>query len=144
MVGQGAKLALLWTLELGVFPIAAGVWLELCALPLTAPSSTLGVSLTADPQEQQQPSAAAAAAGGRGPGSAPVLSTFMHWVLGVGFLLGFTFLVCVVREVLRRGALPFVRDPMEERNLLREMMQDPLIKHLGRIGLSTALFAGEG
>jgi E3 ubiquitin-protein ligase DOA10 len=161
---QGAKLLLLLSLELGAFPVGAGLWLDFCALPLT--SSSLG----------QQAHLLV---------KAPVMSAFMHWVIGVGFLLGFTFLVCIVREVLRPGALPFIKvsvwwvrccavlrcaalccaahpahvltvswlllfptatqDPANpERNPVREMLDEPLLKHLGRVALSSIVYAGEG
>jgi E3 ubiquitin-protein ligase MARCH6 len=72
-----------------------------------------------------------------------MITGFMHWVLGVGFLLGLTFLVCVVREVLRPGALAFLRDPANpERNPVREMMERPLLEHLGRVALAWLAYAG--
>lgn len=122
LVARGAKLLLLLLLELGAFPLAAGLWLDLCALPLTSASL-----------EQRSERLA----------RSPVIAGFMHWVLGVGFLLGLTFLVCVVREVLRPGALPFLRDPANpERNPVREMMERPLLQHLARVALAWLAYAG--
>jgi E3 ubiquitin-protein ligase DOA10 len=122
LVAQGAKLLLLLLLELGAFPLAAGLWLDFCALPLTASSLEQRSELLA---------------------RSPMITGFMHWVLGVGFLLGLTFLVCIVREVLRPGALPFLRDPANpERNPVREMMERPLLEHLGRVALAWLAYAG--
>jgi E3 ubiquitin-protein ligase MARCH6 len=122
LVAQGAKLLLLLLLELGAFPLAAGLWLDVCALPLTSASLEQRSELLA---------------------RSPLISGFMHWVLGVGFLLGLTFLVCVVREVLRPGALPFLRDPANpERNPIKEMMERPLLEHLGRVALAWLAYAG--
>ncbi|KAF6256292.1 hypothetical protein COO60DRAFT_1702419 [Scenedesmus sp. NREL 46B-D3] len=122
LVARGAKLLLLLLLELGAFPLAAGLWLDLCALPLTSASL-----------EQRSERLA----------RSPVIAGFMHWVLGVGFLLGLTFLVCVVREVLRPGALPFLRDPANpERNPVKEMMERPLLQHLARVALAWLAYAG--
>jgi hypothetical protein len=119
---QGSKLVLLLSLELGVFPICAGRWLDFCALPLTASSVGQRSELLA---------------------KAPVISALMHWVIGVGFVLAFTFLLCVLREVLRPGALPFIKDPTNpERNPVREMLEEPLLKHLGRVALSWLVYAG--
>lgn len=122
MVYQGSKLVLLLSLELGAFPVVAGLWLDFCALPLTA--SSLG---------QRSETLA----------KAPVVSALMHWVIGVGFVLAFTFLLCVLREVLRPGALPFIKDPTNpERNPVREMLEEPLLKHLGRVLMSWLVYAG--
>lgn len=122
LVGQGAKLVFLLTLELGAFPLAAGLWLDICALPLTSSSlGQRGVTLS----------------------KAPFMSGCMHWVLGVGCLLLFTFLVCVVREVLRPGALPFLKDPTNpERNPIRELLDEPLVAHLGRVVQTWVGYAG--
>lgn len=122
MVYQGSKLVLLLSLELGAFPVFAGLWLDFCALPLTASSVGQRSELLA---------------------KAPVISALMHWVIGVGFVLAFTFLLCVLREVLRPGALPFIKDPTNpERNPVREMLEEPLLRHLGRVGMSWLVYAG--
>jgi E3 ubiquitin-protein ligase MARCH6 len=122
MVAQGLKLALLLALELGAFPVFAGLWLDLCVLPLTASSVWQRGELLA---------------------KAPLISAIMHWVIGVGFVLAFTFLVCVLREVLRPGALPFIKDPTNpERNPVREMLDEPLLKHLGRLVVTWLAYAG--
>lgn len=122
MVYQGTKLVLLLSLELGAFPVVAGLWLDFCALPLTASSLGQRSELLA---------------------KAPVISALMHWVIGVGFVLAFTFLLCVLREVLRPGALPFIKDPTNpERNPVREMLEEPLLKHLGRVAMSWLIYAG--
>eukprot|EP00775_Hariotina_reticulata_P005539 gene5539-5775_t len=122
LVGQGLKLLLLLSIELGLFPLAAGLWMDICALPLTDANIL---------QRAQQLS------------RAPVLAGVIHWGLGVGFLLGVTFLMCVAREVLRPGALPFLKDPTNpERNPLKEMLEEPLMRHLGRVVLSSLVYAG--
>lgn len=122
MVYQGSKLVLLLALELGAMPVLAGLWLDFCALPLTASSVGQRSELLA---------------------KAPVISALMHWVIGVGFVLAFTFLLCVLREVLRPGALPFIKDPSNpERNPVREMLEEPLLRHLGRVVMSWLLYAG--
>lgn len=122
LIGKGAKLLLLLSIELGAFPLAAGLWLDICALPLTASSLGQRGELLA---------------------KTPLIAGFMHWVLGVGFLLGFTLLACVVREVLRPGALPFLRDPTNpDRNPIREMLDEPLMRHLGKVAMSWVVYAG--
>lgn len=122
LAARGAKLLLLLALELGAFPLAAGLWLDVCALPLTATSLAQRSLLLA---------------------RMPLVAAFMHWLLGVGFLLGLTFLLCVVREVLRPGSLPFLKDPTNpERNPVREMLEEPLLPHLGRVALSWLVYAG--
>ena len=88
LAARGAKLALLLALQLGLFPLAVGAWLDVCALPLTA-----------------------GGAGGRAAAAAaaPTLSAFLHWALGVAFMLALGFAMAAARQVLRPGALPFIR-----------------------------------
>ena len=122
LLSSVAKLMLLLFLELGCFPLAAGVWLDICALPLTRTPLEVRLAFMA---------------------KAPFLSGFMHWVVGVGFMLGLTFLVCLTREVLRPGALPILIDPTNpDRNPVRDMIEEPLLKHLARLVVAGGGYAG--
>jgi len=88
LVGRLAKLVALLSFELGVFPLAVGFWLDVCALPLSGSKLDQRVDQLL---------------------RAPGLSTFVHFVLGVGFMLALAFSLCIARQVLRPGALPFIR-----------------------------------
>lgn len=40
-----------------------------------------------------------------------MIALLFHWLCGMGFLLGFSSIVHLFREVVRPGALPFLKDP---------------------------------
>jgi hypothetical protein len=88
LAARGAKLAALLAFELGLFPLGLGVWLDVCALPLSG--------ATLDQRAEQL-------------ARSPALGCFVHFVMGVGFMLGLAFALCAARQVLRPGALPFIR-----------------------------------
>lgn len=88
LAGRGAKLALLLSLELGLFPLCVGFWLDVCALPLS------GATLDSRVDQLIR---------------APALGCLVHYLLGVGFMLALAFGLVVARQVLRPGALPFIR-----------------------------------
>ena len=116
MVGSaaaGLKLALLLLVELGAFPAFIGFVVDLCLLPLTN---------AAAPQRLAALQAA------------PLTSTLVHWTLGIGFMLWLLCLLSTAREVLRPGALPFLRDPTAHGpNPLHELAAPPLAAHAVRI-----------
>jgi hypothetical protein len=89
-----AKLTALLTLELGAFPLAVGLWLDLCALPLT------GATLERRAAQLAR---------------APALGGLVHFLLGVGFMLALGCGMCIARQVLRPGALPFLRVSLHRR-----------------------------
>jgi E3 ubiquitin-protein ligase MARCH6 len=122
MAGNFAKLGLMVVLELLVFPVGVGFWLDVCVLPLSQATLAERVAQAT---------------------AAPLLSCFVHWVLGIGFLLAYTYGVMVARDVLRPGALPFLKDPSRaDRNPFLETMARPLHKLLSRLVLSSLVAAG--
>ncbi|GBF99992.1 hypothetical protein Rsub_12719 [Raphidocelis subcapitata] len=124
LVGRLAKAALLLGLELGAFPLAVGLWLDVCALPLT------GASLEARVEALSR---------------APGVAALAHFLLGVAFMLAVAFALIMARQVLRPGALPFVRDPTApDRNPLKELLEAPLPRHLAAVAASACAYAALG
>lgn len=78
VLARYVKLSCLLALELGAFPVACGLWLDICALPLGHGSMERRIA---------------------GIASAPLLSAIVHWILGIGFILALSFVFAVLREV---------------------------------------------
>ncbi|KAF8073198.1 SUD1 [Scenedesmus sp. PABB004] len=121
LAARGAKVALLLALEFVAAPLAAGLWVDVCALPLTAHS---------------------VGARGEALAAAPLIAGFLHWVLGVGCLLGAAFVLVVLRDTLRAGALPRLQElAAGERNPFADMLREPLPRYLGRVAATWAVGA---
>lgn len=114
------KVAFLLVIELGVFPLMCGWWLDYCTLRL------FGKSLT---QRTQFLSAS------------PLASSLIHWVVGIVYMLQISIFVSLLRGVLRNGVLYFLRDPADPNyNPFRDLIDDPVHKHARRVLLSVAVY----
>ncbi|GMR52789.1 hypothetical protein PMAYCL1PPCAC_22984, partial [Pristionchus mayeri] len=114
------KVFMLVLVEIGFFPVLCGCWLDICSLKLFA--STYSSRIAAFT-------------------SAPVASVFLHWMIGMVYVFYSASFVILLREILRPGVLWFMRnlnDP--EFNPIQEMIEQPLLKHLRRLGASMILF----
>uniref|UniRef100_A0A915CR39 RING-type E3 ubiquitin transferase n=1 Tax=Ditylenchus dipsaci TaxID=166011 RepID=A0A915CR39_9BILA len=120
MVYLMLKVFLLIIVEVVLFPIICGCWLDICSLPLT------GATLEGRIKSFQ---------------SYPSSSIFLHWLIGMVYVFYSASFILVLRELLRPGVLWFIRnlnDP--EFNPILEMIQQPLTRHLRRLIASTTLF----
>ncbi|CAI7921822.1 unnamed protein product, partial [Closterium sp. NIES-54] len=113
------KVTSLLSVELGAFPFLCGWWIDFCSLSLfgASPSDRLALLL-----------------------AHPLLCCFLHWFVGILYMLQVSLLVTILREILRPGVLSFLRDPTDPNfNPFRDLVEDPIPKHARRIVLS--LFA---
>jgi len=114
------KVALLVVVEICIFPLVCGFWLDVCTLKLL--NSTLNERIaTFD--------------------ASPGTSVFIHWLVGMIYVFYFATFVFLLREVLRPGILWFLRnlnDP--DFNPVQEMIQLPVLKHVRRFFTSVTLF----
>ncbi|KAI1724776.1 RING-variant domain-containing protein [Ditylenchus destructor] len=120
MVYLMLKVFLLIIIEVILFPIACGWWLDICSLPVT------GATLESRIKNFQ---------------SYPSSSVFLHWLVGMVYVFYSASFILVLRELLRPGVLWFIRnlnDP--EFNPVQEMIQQPFTRHLRRLISSTTLF----
>eukprot|EP00850_Spirogloea_muscicola_P016878 SM000140S00627 [mRNA] locus=s140:187485:191304:- [translate_table: standard] len=114
------KVAALLGVELGLFPLLCGWWLDMCTLRL--------VGATAAQRLQ-------------GLARAPLAASLVHWGAGILYMLHITLFVALLREILRPGILAFLRDPTDPAyNPLRDLVEDPLGKHCRRVLLSTLVY----
>ena len=115
-----SKVLLLIVIEICVFPIACGWWLDV--LTLRVFGSTLGKRVAAFTLS-------------------PWTSTLVHWTVGMIFVFYLASSFMLLRELLRPGVLWFLRninDP--EFNPIVEMIQFPVYRHVRRIAMSIVMF----
>ncbi|CAF2929905.1 unnamed protein product [Rotaria sp. Silwood2] len=117
------KVALLVILEILLFPFICGIWLDVCSLRiLNERTVTLNDRLL-----QFQIS--------------PGTSTFLHWLCGMVFVFYFATFIFLLREVLRPGALWFLKSINDlDFNPIQEMIQLPLVLHVRRFATSIIIF----
>ncbi|XP_077348080.1 E3 ubiquitin-protein ligase MARCHF6 isoform X3 [Lithobates pipiens] len=114
------KVSLLVVVEIGVFPLICGWWLDICSLEMF--DATLR-----DRELSFQ--------------SAPGTTMFLHWLVGMVYVFYFASFILLLREVLRPGVLWFLRnlnDP--DFNPVQEMIHLPIYRHLRRFILSVIVF----
>jgi len=114
------KVALLVVIEICLFPLICGIWLDICSLQLF--NSTLNERINSFE-------------------ISPGTSVFVHWLVGMIYVFYFATFVFLLREVLRPGILWFLRnlnDP--DFNPVQEMIQSPVSKHIRRLVNSIVLF----
>ncbi|ETE71645.1 E3 ubiquitin-protein ligase MARCH6 [Ophiophagus hannah] len=115
-----SHVSLLVVVEIGVFPLICGWWLDICSLEMF--DATLK-----DRELSFQ--------------SAPGTTMFLHWLVGMVYVFYFASFILLLREVLRPGVLWFLRnlnDP--DFNPVQEMIHLPIYRHLRRFILSVIVF----
>uniref|UniRef100_A0A8C4Z6P8 RING-type E3 ubiquitin transferase n=1 Tax=Gadus morhua TaxID=8049 RepID=A0A8C4Z6P8_GADMO len=114
------KVSLLVVMEIGLFPMICGWWLDICSLEMF--DATLKDRLQSFD-------------------SAPGTTMFLHWLVGMVYVFYFASFILLLREVLRPGVLWFLRnlnDP--DFNPVQEMIHLPVYRHLRRFILSLVVF----
>uniref|UniRef100_A0A672H602 E3 ubiquitin-protein ligase MARCHF6 n=1 Tax=Salarias fasciatus TaxID=181472 RepID=A0A672H602_SALFA len=117
------KVSLLVFMELGLFPLICGWWLDICSLDMfNATLSNRKLSFDASP--------------GTNLG--------LHWLVGVVYVFYFTSFILLLRQVLRPGVLWFLRNVSDpDFNLVQEMIHCPMHRHLWRFTLSVVFFGSQ-
>ncbi|CAH9057800.1 unnamed protein product [Cuscuta europaea] len=114
------KVAFLLVIELGVFPLMCGWWLDVCTIRMFGKSITQRVEFFS---------------------GSPLASSLIHWVVGIIYMLQISIFVSLLRGVLRNGVLYFLRDPADPNyNPFRDLIDDPVHKHARRVLLSVAVY----
>ncbi|KAA3488667.1 E3 ubiquitin-protein ligase MARCH6 [Gossypium australe] len=108
------KVAFLLVIELGVFPLMCGWWLDICTIRMFGKSMSQRVQFFS---------------------VSPLASSLIHWVVGIVYMLQISIFV------LRNGVLYFLRDPADPNyNPFRDLIDDPVNKHARRVLLSVAVY----
>ncbi|CAK7329906.1 unnamed protein product [Dovyalis caffra] len=114
------KVAFLLVIELGVFPLMCGWWLDVCTIRMFGKSMAQRVQFFS---------------------ISPLASSLVHWVVGIVYMLQISIFVSLLRGVLRHGVLYFLRDPADPNyNPFRDLIDDPVHKHARRVLLSIAVY----
>ncbi|KAJ9159532.1 hypothetical protein P3X46_025037 [Hevea brasiliensis] len=114
------KVAFLLVIELGVFPLMCGWWLDICTIRMFGKSMAQRVQFFS---------------------ISPLASSLVHWVVGIVYMLQISIFVSLLRGVLRQGVLYFLRDPADPNyNPFRDLIDDPVHKHARRVLLSVAVY----
>ncbi|KAF7127563.1 hypothetical protein RHSIM_Rhsim11G0163900 [Rhododendron simsii] len=114
------KVAFLLVIELGVFPLMCGWWLDICTIRMFGKSIAQRVDFFS---------------------ASPLASSLIHWVVGIVYMLQISIFVSLLRGVLRNGVLYFLRDPADPNyNPFRDLIDDPVHKHARRVLLSVAVY----
>lgn len=114
------KVSLLVVMEIVLFPLVCGWWLDICSLSMF--DATLK-----DREHSFQ--------------VAPGTSMFIHWLVGMVYIFYFASFILLLREVLRPGVLWFLRnlnDP--DFNPIQEMIHLPVYRHIRRFVASMVVF----
>ncbi|CAH8651725.1 unnamed protein product [Schistosoma rodhaini] len=107
------KVALLSLMELGIFPILSGFWIDACTLSLFNATLTQRASVF---------------------NYAPVAFTFIHWAIGMLYIFYMASLLVLGRSVLRPGVLRFIyhfNDP--DYKPIQDMILQPLPLYIQRL-----------
>lgn len=114
------KVGLLVLVEIGIFPLLCGIWLDICTLKV------FDCTLLDRRLSYLQ---------------SPGITIFLHWVIGMIFVFYFANFLMLAKEVLRPTALWFLRnlnDP--DFNPINEMIHLSIYKYCRRFLLSTTIF----
>ncbi|XP_077253068.1 RING/U-box superfamily protein [Tasmannia lanceolata] len=114
------KVAFLLVIELGVFPLMCGWWLDVCTIKMLGTTIAQRVEFFS---------------------VSPLASSLIHWLVGIVYMLQISIFVSLLRGVLRNGVLYFLRDPADPNyNPFRDLIDDPVHKHARRVLLSVAVY----
>lgn len=114
------KVAFLLVIELGVFPLMCGWWLDVCTIQMFGKTMVHRAQFFS---------------------ASPLASSLAHWVVGIVYMLQISIFVSLLRGVLRNGVLYFLRDPADPNyNPFRDLIDDPVHKHARRVLLSVAVY----
>ena len=115
------KVAFLLSVELGVFPMCTGCWLDICTLGLVDAK----FSDRADALKE-----------------APAMFLALHWLVGIIYMLYISLFVSLLRETLRPQLFWFLRDPDDpDFHPFRDLVEESLCRHARRVVLSAMIYA---
>jgi E3 ubiquitin-protein ligase MARCH6 len=116
-----AKVTAVLFMQLGVFPVLCGFWLDFCSLELFG-SDVDSRHAFLD--------------------GAFMTCVLLHWLVGLIYMLYVSLFVSIMREFLRSDVLWFLRNPDDpDYHPFRELVQEPLWIHGRRIILSAVIYS---
>ncbi|KAF4569838.1 hypothetical protein EYR36_009639 [Pleurotus pulmonarius] len=116
------KVAAFIIIELVAFPLGCGIVLDLCTVWLF-PTTSLVARVTYFFQ-------------------APLTAIFYHWVAGTVFMYSFAILLSSCRNIMRPGAMWFIKDPQDQNSHpIRDILDRPALTQLRKISVSGLMYS---
>ncbi|KAH9933406.1 uncharacterized protein B0H18DRAFT_1196777 [Fomitopsis serialis] len=116
------KVATFIIVELVIFPLGCGVMLDACTVWLV-------------PQGNFRSRAAFLT-------YAPMTSAFYHWVIGTMFMYQFAVLLAGCRDIMRPGAMWFIKDPQDQNfHPIRDILERPALVQIRKLLLSGIMYS---
>ena len=102
------KVVFLLVIELGVFPLICGWWLDVCTIRMFRKTLSQRVQFFS---------------------VSPLVSSLVHWIVEIVYMLQISIFVSLLSGVLRNGVLYFLRDPVNPNyNPFHDLFDDPTHK----------------
>ena len=121
--GGIAKVVLIISIEMLVFPLYCGLLLDGAMLPLFKDSTLKGRV--------------------RWSLQSPWTSLFVHWFIGTAYMFHFALFVAMCRRIFRKGVLYFIRDPDDPTfHPVRDVLERSVISQLRKIASSALIYGG--
>ncbi|KAF7976370.1 hypothetical protein HWV62_6933 [Athelia sp. TMB] len=116
------KVAIFIIIELVLFPLGCGIMLDICSVWLF-PEANLRSRAVFFVQ-------------------APITAMFYHWVAGTGFMYQFAILLAGCRQIMRAGAMWFIKDPQDQNfHPIREILDRPTFTQLRKLLVSAMMYS---
>ncbi|KAH9840035.1 uncharacterized protein C8Q71DRAFT_474546 [Rhodofomes roseus] len=116
------KVAAFIIVELVIFPLGCGAMLDACTVWLV-------------PEGNFQSRAAFVT-------YAPATSVFYHWVIGTMFMYQFAVLLAGCRDIMRPGAMWFIKDPQDQNfHPIRDILERPALVQIRKLLLSAVMYS---
>jgi E3 ubiquitin-protein ligase MARCH6 len=114
------KVSVLLLFEVGAFPVFCGFVLDMATLRLFDATWHSRIQFLS---------------------RSPTLTLFLHWIVGLSFMIHFSNFIRMLRDILRPGALWFLRNQNDpEYNAMKEMIDISGSKHVFRLCVSLVMY----
>ncbi|EIN10123.1 hypothetical protein PUNSTDRAFT_35157, partial [Punctularia strigosozonata HHB-11173 SS5] len=72
----------------------------------------------------------------------PITAVFYHWVGGTMFMYHFAMLLSGCRDIMRPGAMWFIKDPQDQNfHPIRDILERPTLTHLRKLLISAEMYS---
>ncbi|KAF9244135.1 hypothetical protein BU15DRAFT_86088 [Melanogaster broomeanus] len=117
-----AKVAMFIIIELVIFPLGCGIMLDGCTI-WVFPEASLESRLVFFTH-------------------APLTAMFYHWVAGTMFMYQFAILLAGCRNIMRSGAMWFIKDPQDQNfHPIRDILDRPTFTQFRKLLISAFMYA---
>ncbi|OAX41033.1 hypothetical protein K503DRAFT_713394 [Rhizopogon vinicolor AM-OR11-026] len=116
------KVAMFIIIELVVFPLGCGIMLDICTV-WVFPEASIESRAAFFTQ-------------------APLTAMFYHWVAGTMFMYQFAILLAACRNIMRPGAMWFIKDPQDQNfHPIRDILDRPTFTQFRKLLISAFMYS---